>query len=486
MNEALSGKENAAVIVVDDAGVMLHIRGTGAAGRYLYEVAEGEGIQGHIHPEDRAFFELTREWIARGESNAATIGLRWARAHGHWSTLVATLEAGSSETLQITLKPDEAALVRHTEAQMRRVVEGSAQGIVVITATKALYMNDSFAKMVGYANARECMATEMSPTAMVHPDDVPTITRHLRARLGGKEVISSYEFRLVRRDGTVLWVETHAAFVVWDGEPASLSWITDISHRKTMEQELLKSKEAAEYANRSKTDFLANMSHELRTPLNAIIGFSEVIQAEMFGPVSARYVDYAHDIHASGQHLLEIINDILDLSKLEAGKLELRETDVSVAAVGEQCLALVRGRARESCVTLRVEIPESLPLLRADRRALKQVLLNLLSNAVKFTPGGGSVTLGARINADCGLDITVADTGVGMSDADIEIALSPFGQIDSSLARKHQGTGLGLPLCKSLLGLHGADLIVTSRPGAGTAITARFSSTRVLADSVAA
>jgi PAS domain S-box-containing protein len=487
VDEALNRSvEDAAVVVVDDAGVMLHIHGSGSAVRYVHDVAEGEGILEHIHPDDRAFFERTRNWIVSGEGNTATIKLRWARARGHWSAVHATFEAGSSETLQIILRPDEAALARHAEAQMRRVVEGSAQGIIVRTTRGVLYMNDSFAHMVGYANARECMAVSTNPNAMLHPDDAPMIARHLKARLSGEEVISNYEFRLVRRDGTALWVETHAAVVEWDGEAASLSWISDISRRKAMERELLKSKEAAEYANRSKTDFLANMSHELRTPLNAIIGFSEVIEAGMFGSIGARYTEYAHDIHESGQHLLEIINDILDLSKLEAGKFELHEADVSVAAVVDQCFVLVRGRAEEGRVAVRIDIPESLPVLRADRRAVKQILLNLLSNAVKFTPGGGSVTLTAGVCNDGCLDIAVTDTGIGMSESEIKIALAPFGQIDSSLGRTHQGTGLGLPLYKSLLDLHGAELLIESRPSEGTKIVVRFPRQRVVANSIAA
>jgi PAS domain S-box-containing protein len=487
VDEALNRSvENVAVIVVDGAGIMLHIHGSGSAARYVYDVAEGEGIIEHVHPDDQAFFELTRNWIAGGGGNTATIKLRWARAHGHWSAVHAALEAGSSETLQITLRPDEAASIYRSETQMRRVVEGSAQGIIVRTTKEVLYMNDSFGRMVGYADAQECMAASDDPNAMLHPDDAPMIARHLRARLSGEEAVSNYEFRLVRRDGTTLWVETHAALVEWNGEAASLSWITDISRRKAMEQELLKSKEAAEYANRSKTDFLANMSHELRTPLNAIIGFSEVIEAGMFGPIGTRYADYAHDIHESGQHLLEIINDILDLSKLEAGKFELHEVDVSVAAVVDQCLVLVRGRAEEGSVKVRIDIPDSLPKLRADRRAVKQILLNLLSNAVKFTPGGGSVILTARVCDGGCLNIAVADTGIGMSESDIKIALAPFGQIDSSLGRTHQGTGLGLPLCRSLIDLHGAELVIDSQPSEGTKIVVRFPKQRVVANSIAA
>ena len=481
MSEALRRNENnAVVIIVDNAGVMLDIRASGTADRYVDSIAEGEGILEYIHPADRGFFELTADWIAHGEGQVATIRLRWARAHGHWSALIATLEAEGGETLRITLMQDGWAASYRSEAQMRRVVEGSAQGIVVRTAADILYMNDSFAHMLGYANARECMSVDAGQDDMLHPDDAPTIARHLRARIAGEEAVSNYEFRLIRRDGTVLWVETHAALVEWDGEMASLSWITDISRRKVMEQELLNSKEAAEYANRSKTDFLANMSHELRTPLNAIIGFSEVIKGEMFGPAGKRYAEYARDIHDSGQHLLEIINDILDLSKLEAGKFVLHDSCVCIDAVAAQCLALVRGPAEEGGVALMVDIPQSLPEIRADQRGVKQVLLNLLSNAVKFTQPGGSVMLYAETNPEQGVDIVVADTGVGMTETDIAVALLPFGQIDSNLGRKHQGTGLGLPLCKSLLELHGARMIIASRPGIGTTITARFPPARVV------
>ena len=243
----------------------------------------------------------------------------------------------------------------------------------------------------------------------------------------------------------------------------------------------MRAKEAAEFANRAKTEFLANMSHELRTPLNAILGFSEVIAGEMFGPVgTAQYVDYARDIHASGEHLLDLINDVLDLAKLEAGKLELHESDVALSAIIDQCVALVRGRAQSGRVTLHVEVPQGLPALRADARALKQVLLNLLSNAIKFTPDGGTVTAAISEEKN-GIAIAICDTGIGMSPADIAVALSPFGQVDSELARKHQGTGLGLPITRSLVRLHGGDITIESTPGKGTTIAAHFPKARLTA-----
>ncbi len=236
--------------------------------------------------------------------------------------------------------------------------------------------------------------------------------------------------------------------------------------------ELNRAKQSADDANRAKSEFLASMSHELRTPLNAILGFSEVIKEELFGPVGlAKYVDYAQDVHNSGQHLLDLINDILDLSKIDAGKVELREEEISVAGLIADSASLVRERAQKSGVGLEILPAAELPPLTADKRLLKQILLNLLSNAIKFTPAGGRVTVNAALDRQGALRITVADTGIGMSPSDIAKAMSPYGQIDSRISRKHQGTGLGLPISRSLAHMHGGELEVESKRGKGTRIT---------------
>ncbi len=254
----------------------------------------------------------------------------------------------------------------------------------------------------------------------------------------------------------------------------------ELSHARGIE--LQRAREEADRANRAKSDFLAQMSHELRTPLNAILGFSEIMQHEMFGPVgNARYRDYANDIHVSGAHLLSIINDILDLAKAEAGKQELQEDRMSVVETVTACVRLMGERATNAGVGLENNVPPDLPDLHADERKVKQVLLNLLSNAVKFTPPGGRIAVDARIDDDGTMQVEVSDTGIGMSVADIPKALAPFGQIDSRLARKYQGTGLGLPLVRALTDLHGATLNIVSAVGQGTTVVVTFPACRVLA-----
>ena len=235
-------------------------------------------------------------------------------------------------------------------------------------------------------------------------------------------------------------------------------------------QQLHIAKMGAETANRAKSEFLANMSHELRTPLNAIIGFSEVIKKGMFGPLSARYCSYGGDIHESGTHLLNLINEILDLSKLEAGHFELHEEHVDIASVIQTSRRLVEPLAEKGKVQLSEAAENDLPLIRADERRIRQVLINILSNAVKFTPEGGQVRVQSSLRSD-GLIMVVSDTGIGIAPGEIPKAMEPFGQIDSKVSRKYEGTGLGLPLAKRLVELHGGTLTVESALGVGTTVT---------------
>ncbi len=232
-------------------------------------------------------------------------------------------------------------------------------------------------------------------------------------------------------------------------------------------------------SNRAKSQFLATMSHELRTPLNAVIGFSELLELELHGALGdRRYRDYATSIRDSGAHLLALINDVLDFAKIDAGRLTLADDEVDIPELFAASLRIVQGAAADAGLELRVDRPSAdLPRLRADERRVKQIVLNLLSNAIKFTPSPGTVTIAARRRGP-DLIMTVSDTGIGIAPADFDKALEPFGQIDNRLARAYEGTGLGLPLCKQLVELHGGSLSLDSELGRGTTVTAIFPAER--------
>jgi signal transduction histidine kinase len=231
----------------------------------------------------------------------------------------------------------------------------------------------------------------------------------------------------------------------------------------------------AEAASRAKSEFLANMSHELRTPLNAIIGFAQLIHDEIHGPIGAeQYKDYIGDIRESGSHLLRIINDILDLSKAAAGKMTLEEDHISVGDVVAGVCRLMRHRTEAGRLELTVRVAEALPALWADERKLKQMLLNLLSNAVKFTDPGGRIGVVVELAATGELLLVVSDTGIGIAQDQLARVLEPFAQVDGTLTRKVDGTGLGLPLVKAMIELHGGSLVLESEAGAGTTVTLVF------------
>jgi signal transduction histidine kinase len=266
----------------------------------------------------------------------------------------------------------------------------------------------------------------------------------------------------VRKDGTEFPIEVSLGPLRTETGVLVSNGIRDITARRHIEARLAQ-------ASKAKSDFFVGMSHELRTPLNAIMVFSELIRDAADGPLDAAYREYGGDINESGRHLQNIINDILDISKIEGGRLELRDEIVSIGETAEACRRIVAAMADVAGVSLSIEVPGSLPLIRLDRMRFQQILLNLMSNAVKFTPTGGRVSLSATIGAE-GAVVTVEDTGIGMKAEDIPIALEPFRQIDGALSRRFDGTGLGLPLAKALVELHGGRLEIRSAPAAGTMV----------------
>ena len=246
-----------------------------------------------------------------------------------------------------------------------------------------------------------------------------------------------------------------------------------------MNSKLMLAQQHSDAANRAKSAFLANMSHELRTPLNAIIGFSEIIRDRLFGPASPAYFEYAGDINNAGHHLLAIVNDVLDIAKIEAGKVEFSEGEADLGAILNASLRAVKTQAKSGNVRILKEYPQEGIKVRCDEVRLRQVFINVLSNAVKFTPAGGHIEIGAALEESGGLCVAIRDTGIGMTAAEIDAAFEKFRQIDNSLTKRFEGTGLGLPLAKQLAELHGGTVEVSSEPGVGTEVRIRLPAARV-------
>jgi PAS domain S-box-containing protein len=317
---------------------------------------------------------------------------------------------------------------------------------------------------------------EISPVV-----DVGDAAAH-RAAIAARRPFRNFRFQRVRPDGESRYVSTSGR-PVFD-EAGNFRGYRgtgrDITQEILAEQRLIEAKAEAEAANTAKGEFLAVISHELRTPLNAIIGFSEVIAREILGPVGRpRYREYANDILNAGQHLLKLISDILDMSKIEVRKMELNEAPFDIGAVVESCIRLIDRRAADAGVSLVNWISPELPRLRGDEMRIRQALLNLLSNAVKFTPPEGEVKLRSSLEPSF-VEIVVQDSGIGMSPEEIAVALQPFRQVESSMNRTHEGTGLGLPLAKAFVELHGGRLLIESTPGGGTTARIRLPAERIV------
>ncbi|OEJ64075.1 PAS domain S-box protein [Magnetovibrio blakemorei] len=367
--------------------------------------------------------------------------------------------------------------LKESEARSRKLTRALEQSpsAVFITDTAGIieFVNSRFTKLTGYT-AEEALGqnpriikSQETPRA-IHCDIWTTIQ-------AGQEWRG--ELQDTRKDGSQFWAYATIA-PIKDDTGHNTHYVAtheDISARKAAELAVRNALNEAEVASRTKSELMANMSHELRTPLNAIIGFSSLMETETFGPLGhEKYREYLSDIHSSGQHLLDLINDILDVSAIEAGMLTLHENVVQVGGIVESSVRLVNHRAQESQVHLHIQCEDNLPMIFADERRMKQVLLNLLTNSIKFTPAGGDIYLTTLCDeADCHV-WTVKDTGIGMNEAEIKLAMAQFGQVDSTLSRKHEGTGLGLPLTRGLVELHDGMLSVESQKGKGTTIQVRF------------
>ena len=372
------------------------------------------------------------------------------------------------------------AELKRSEERFRRLAESTnvVPWAADLSTQKFTYIGPQIAKMSGYPVDSWCASGFW--VTHVHPEDRHrTFVDGFKGLQDGEYAV--LEYRIRSAEGRIIHIRNMLTVSSRkDGTNIAQGYMLDITEMKTAQVKLDDARRQAEEANRTKSEFLANMSHELRTPLNAVIGFAEVMKDELFGPMGDRYKDYAESVHSSGKHLLDLINDVLDLSKIEAGKIELIEEETDLGSILSKCRTVLHERASSAGLHIRLEIPAPLPNVIVDSRRVKQVILNLMSNSIKFTMPGGRITLRGELKAPKGLVITVADTGIGMTKDELEIAFEQFGQIDNELSRNHSGTGLGLPITRSLIELHGGELQVESRKGVGTSAHVWLPLTRVV------
>ena len=367
------------------------------------------------------------------------------------------------------------------EKKYRAIVENAASGIYQVTPEgQFLSANAALAKILGYDRPEDILRDILNVTDEVYVD--PAAREKILREVVSSKKAKVTEIQIKRKDGTISWANEHIR-PVYDDEDNLIFYegsMEDIDQRKKAEIALREAKIESDLANRSKSEFLANMSHELRTPLNSIIGFSEIIKSQAFGDIAEpKYVEYANSIYGSGNDLLKVINEILDVSRIDASERSLSETNINVSELVSSVLISMRTKTEKSSMEVHNHIIDSALGLVGEAQAVKQMLINLLSNSIKFSQEGGVITLGAEIDSKGRLRMSVTDTGIGLTEPEIEKALSPFGQVNVDFNRDKSGAGLGLTLVKSLMRLHGGDLELVSQKNIGTTATLIFPEDRV-------
>lgn len=406
------------------------------------------------------------------------------RVHAFWINPLLDME-GNVVMLDVMGQPDmadQSSLQRERDdaiSLLTSIFDASEIGILVTDRKRHIVrVNDSFIRT--YCWSRDELVGMDFVKLLTEDEREFAIRNHQELLHTGAR--SSGETKLIRCDGSVANIlYTTATLELSHKRRFQVTTVMDITLRKQMELSLREAKDAADAANRSKSSFLANMSHELRTPLNAIIGFSEIMQNETFGELgNPKYLEYLSDIHLSARHLLEIINEVLDMSKIEAGRLELYEEKINIHELIQAVTRIMDSRAFSSSLEIIVDIQENIPHLYADPRLVRQVLINLVTNAIKYSQKGSKVEITASIEK-LDLVFSVKDHGVGIPEDQIADAMQPFGQVKRGAhTSDNQGTGLGLPLAKAMVELHEGHLKLTSEPGIGTEVLVTFPASRLI------
>lgn len=391
----------------------------------------------------------------------------------------AELERNSFQQKSAAAEDAAKALERRMDAILTIAPEAI---IVTDNGTNIEIFNEGASAIFGY----EPQEVIGQPLAMLIPERLRRVhDAHIEQFRSAREVSRTMGRRTevtgLRKNGEEFLAEASISKVMTDGKQLFTAIVRDITERKRVERALIDARRAAELANQAKSRFLTTMSHELRTPLNAVIGFSDILCRQLHGPVgNKKYLDYARDIYESGKHLDEMVSSILEMSRLSSGSIDLREEPIDVLDLLQNCLKkFIESASRRQVRLLPDFSAEGLPRLRADRELLARALSNLLSNAVKFTPKGGEVRLRAWATPDSGFVFQIIDTGIGIAEDDIPKVFSRFEQLDADLNRRYEGTGLGLPLAKSLVELHGGSLDLQSQVDVGTTVTIRLPARRI-------
>lgn len=455
------------------------------------EQSIGQNVFDLLHSNDQSTERLNFSSFVKGQKDSYRSFAKLRSANGSFRAIelsISMVRYDDSNNLHVVgtivdvedRRRAEKAL-SEAEKKYRAIVENAAGGLYQVTPEgQFLSANPALAKILGYNRPEEVLRqiNKAQEQLYVHVSDRESFLNDVKEGKGSR----STESQIKTKDGSVIWVRENVR-PVFDDENNLLFFegsIEDVDQRKIAELALKDAKTESDLANRSKSEFLANMSHELRTPLNSIIGFSDIIKTESYGKIEqSEYLDYANNIHDSGNRLLKVINEILDVSRIESGNRTLNEGVVHITEVVKDALMLVDGKMKEANIRVENKTTTSSHSLIGESHAIKQMLVNLLSNAIKFSPENSLVVMDCDIDGKGRLCLSVSDTGIGLTDDEVEKALSPFGQLESDHNRAHSGTGLGLTLVKSLVDLHGGELDMVSQKGIGTTVTLMFPAQRV-------